>query len=205
MPKPRKKSGSRSIEKRLFIVCEGSKDKSESAYFKSLIKCCHFAGDKVEVRVIDTRKNTGRELVKMAKKIKEFPFDEAWVVYDRDGYTLHAETFSLAKDNKINIAFSAISFEIWILLHFEFTTHVFQKSDEVIKYIKSKNYMNYEKSRTDVYSELKNKLKNAIKNAKKMQNHQIDGNPHGTPIYNMNPYTNIDQLINAIYELQEDE
>lgn len=38
MPKERKKSGSRSITEHIYILCEGAKDKSESAYFKAFIR-----------------------------------------------------------------------------------------------------------------------------------------------------------------------
>ena len=56
MPQKRKQAGSRKIEKRLFIICEGAKDKSESAYFKALIRDCSFRGKRVKVKVIDTKK-----------------------------------------------------------------------------------------------------------------------------------------------------
>ena len=203
MPRKRKKSGSRKLEKRLFIVCEGKKDKSESAYFKALIKDCKFAGEKVEVKVIDTRKNTGKELVKEAKKIKEFSMDEAWVVYDMNGYTKHPETFSIAKNSKINIAFSAISFETWILLHFKYTSKAFLKSEDLIKYINKNNYINYHKDSQDIYIKTRDKIDTAIKNAIQLQKNQIKGNPEGTAVYLFNPYTNINELLDAIYKLQE--
>lgn len=89
MPKPRPKSGSRSVQWRLLIVCEGAKDKSESAYFKALIKDHRNPDNRIEVRVVDTKKNTARELVREAKKLKETKRDQVWAVFDKDGYTLH--------------------------------------------------------------------------------------------------------------------
>lgn len=203
MPKARKKTGNRSIEKRLFIVCEGMADKSESAYFKSLIKDCNFAGDKVVVSVKDTNKNTGKELVKEAIKIKEFPFDQAWVVYDMDGYTKHADTFSLARNKDINIAFTAIAFEFWLLLHFEFTSKSFSKSEEIIKYLKQKGYIDYSKGNSDIYCLTKKNVGDAIHRAKKLRKSQISATSYGTPIYKMNPYTNIDELIELIFSYQK--
>ncbi len=202
MPRPRKRSGSRSIEKRLFILCEGKKGKSEYAYFESLINSCNFKGKKVEVAVIDSKKNTGRELVKEAKKHKEFPEDSLWVVYDKDGYTLHAETFITARDNNINIGFSSISFEYWILLHYEYTTYSFTKCNEVISYMKKKKYIDYSKSSLEIFDFTKDKLSTAITHARRIKVHQKKVNPESTPIYEYNPYTNLDELIEEIFKLQ---
>lgn len=203
MPKKRKKPGTRKIQKRLFIICEGMADKSESAYFKSLLKDCNFVGDKVVVKVKDTNKNTGKELVREAIKAKEFKFDDAWVVYDMDGYTKHAETFSLANNKNIKIAFSAISFEYWILLHFEYTTKSFSKSEEIIKHLKTKKYIDYSKGDKSIYCQIKCNLEESIARAQNIRKSQLSSVSSNTPIYKINPYTNIDELINEILSLQK--
>jgi hypothetical protein len=203
MPKPRKKPGTRAIEKRLYILCEGAKDKSEYSYLNSFLKTCTFSGEKVEIKLVDTKKNTGRELVKEAKKCKTISVDMAWIVYDKDGYTLHSETFDMAKSNNINIAFSSICFEYWILLHFEYTTKPFEKCDDVVKYLIQRKYLNYSKSSLTTFDEVKQNLDNAIKNAKQIREHQIAGNPPRTPIYEFNPYTNMDELLEEILKLQK--
>ena len=52
-------------------------------------------------------------------------YESTWAVFDKDYHPEHKEAFKLAKqeidENKVNIAFSSISFEQWILLHFEKT------------------------------------------------------------------------------------
>jgi len=175
MPKKRKKPGSRQVEKRFFILCEGMQDKSESAYFKAFIKNCRLPDKKVEVKVIDTPKNTGRELVREAKKHREFPHDTVWVVYDKNGYTKHPETFDAARQNNIKIGFSSISFEYWILLHYEFTSRAFVKSEEIIKYLKDKNYLDYRKGNEKIFFLTKALLPKAKDRAKKIQKHQLEG------------------------------
>ncbi len=64
MPKKRKKK-IQNYGKRLFIVCEGSKDKSEEAYLSGFIKTCRIPAT-VKVEVVETKKNTGKELVREA-------------------------------------------------------------------------------------------------------------------------------------------
>ena len=59
--------------------------------------------------------------------------DEVWAVFDHDGHPAIEQAFELAKDQgdgrKVNIAFSSISFEYWILLHFEPSLTTFEKSE----------------------------------------------------------------------------
>lgn len=204
MPKPRKPAGSRNCEKRIYILCEGADKHSEYAYLESLIKNTPIKGDKVQIDLAPTKYNTGRELVeeaskKIEKKFKEI--DEAWVVYDQDGYTLHKDTFESAKQKNVKVAFSATSFEIWILLHYEYTTKQFDKSENIIKYLKEKNYIDYAKNSTNIYSLTKEKLENAKKNAKKIRI-EVEKYDGDKKIYERNPYTNLDLLIEEIQNLE---
>jgi hypothetical protein len=208
MPKNRKNKRKRSYNKKINIICEGAKDKSESAYFKALIRDCRFDTNSVHVEVVDTEINTGLELVKVAKSLlkkdKKFQdIDEYWVVYDKDKYTKHPQTFDQAYGNGINIAFSSICFEVWILLHYEFTTKPFEKWDELIHYMKKeKGFINYEKGNISTYQKTKSKLQNAINNAKKMNKIIQEGHPN-SKIYELNPYTDIYKLIEKIKSLGE--
>ena len=200
MPKKRKEAGSRKVEKKIYILCEGADKHSEYAYLGALIKDTPIKGDKVQIELAPTKYNTGRELVEEASKKIDKKFkniDEAWVVYDQDGYSLHKETFESAKEKGVKIAFSATAFEFWILLHYEYTTKQFPKSEDIIKELKDKNFIDYAKNSKDVYFLTKEKLPNAKQNAKKIriEVEKYDGNKK---IYERNPYTNLDLLIEEI-------
>lgn len=200
MPKKRKEAGTRKVEKKIYILCEGADKHSEYAYLGALIKDTPIKGDKVQIELAPTKYNTGRELVEEASKKIDKKFkniDEAWVVYDQDGYSLHKETFESAKEKGVKIAFSATAFEFWILLHYEYTTKQFPKSEDIIKKLKDKNFIDYAKNSKDVYFLTKEKLPNAKQNAKKIriEVEKYDGNKK---IYERNPYTNLDLLIEEI-------
>ena len=200
MPRKRKEAGSRKVEKKIYILCEGADKHSEYAYLGALIKDTPIKGDKVQIELAPTKYNTGRELVEEASKKIDKKFkniDEAWVVYDQDGYSLHKETFESAKEKGVKIAFSATAFEFWILLHYEYTTKQFPKSDDIIKELKDKNFIDYAKNSKDVYFLTKEKLPNAKQNAKKIRTEveKYDGNKK---IYERNPYSNLDLLIEEI-------
>ncbi len=55
-------------------------------------------------------------------------YNEAWAVYDHDNFTDHQFAKEHANQVNVNIAFSSISFEEWILLHFERNEKAFCKS-----------------------------------------------------------------------------
>lgn len=65
--------------------------------------------------------------------LKDDVFEEAWAVFDRNGHPAHAQAFNLAREpingRTVNIAFSSIAFEHWILLHFERNDTPFVKSE----------------------------------------------------------------------------
>ncbi|MEE0999815.1 MAG: RloB family protein [Treponemataceae bacterium] len=200
MPKKRKQPGTRKYEKVIYILCEGADKHSEPAYFSSLIKNNPIKGNRVKVDIVKTEKNTGRELVQEASKKIEKDFkniDEAWVVYDQDGYTKHAETFELAKTKNVNIAFTATAFEYWILLHYEYTSAIFPKSEDIIRYMTQKKYIDYKKASCDVYEKTANKLEIAMTNAHRLRRDK-EITDYNIPIYKRNPYTNIDVLIEKI-------
>lgn len=200
MPKHRGQAKNiRSYKKALFIVCEG--EETEPNYFEQFIAGCNFRGKPVRVQVVETEENTAKELVKRAKELKEIPTDEVWAVFDKDGYTKHAEAFNMALGNQIKIAFSSISFEYWILLHFEYTTRPFRKADDVIKYIEKKGYFDkYDKGDKGIYQKVKDNVMIAFERAKRVRSYQDAANP-GEKIYRLNPYTNVDELMEAVNEL----
>lgn len=193
----------RGVKSKFYILCESSRDKSEHAYFTSFIKAV-VKSEIYRFEVLPTKYNTGKELVKSAKKLRKSKDDIFWVAYDKDGYSKHPQTFNEAKDNNINIAFSAISFETWILLHYEYTTQEFRKSLEVIKHIKNRHGYDYEKSATDVYHVIKDRQEIATSRAKKLREQVVKSSSYGTPIYDLNPYTDIDKLIEAIKAFAEE-
>jgi len=193
MPKPRTKG--RIVKKRVFIVCEGSK--TEPNYFNHFLEDFNFRGRPVEITVVDTEKNTAVELVEVASKMPEFLDDELWAVFDKDGYTKHETAFALAKEKNVNIAFSSISFEYWILLHFQFVVMEFKKSREIIDYMRKMKFLSFKKNDTKAYNKIKQFTDRAISNSKKIQ-HFYQNQHINKPIYELNPYCNVNELIESI-------
>lgn len=205
MANKRKKSGTRKEQKRIFIVCEGKKNKSEYSYWKAFIDDCKLPLNKVSVEIIDSKKNTAKELIGHVAKLRDFDSDSCWALFDKDGYTKHAQAFSIAKKKMVKIGFSSISFEYWLLIHFRFTTRGYTRSEELIKkeFIHIPELENYNKTDRNIYLALSSSLNKAVINAKKIQKHHEDCCQHKTEMYDWNPYTNLDKLIEDIKSLEE--
>lgn len=193
--------------KSIFIACEGKN--TEPLYFekiKEIKECDDFYSFSLTVypdRNEDKPKSDAIGLINEAiERINEF--DELWVVFDKDGYTKHKEAFELAESNGINVCFSSISFETWVLLHFELNSNPFEKSANIIndKFINNEKYFeNYSKSGDlSIFPYLEDKTTNAfvnssiLKNFNKVHRSQID-------IFDLNPYSDVDVLVKKLLEI----
>jgi len=126
----------------IYLACEGTE--TEYWYFKSLGESLD-EDENVELRVYPDQsdlkemhlknekgvKTDHKNLcVKVAEKLASSQgIDEGWIIIDKDGHLGLEETFSEAIRTDVRIAFSSVSFEHWLLLHFEKNETVFQKSD----------------------------------------------------------------------------
>lgn len=161
--------------------------------------------------------------------LEDGTFDEVWAVFDKDGHPKPEEAYELAKtviEGKIvNIAFSSISFEHWILLHFEKNNTAFLKSECkdgtgenkkpigcgtgvsndcygakcVIGYLKTGQYLDYEKG-MNIYAKIKSKTQLALENSAWLRFQQIN---NALPIWKQNPYTNIDVLVKRLLRIDK--
>lgn len=207
MAKKRKPSTS------VFIACEGSN--TEPLYFEKLKEVMEDEDDYPYAVTVypnkefdENPKTDALGLIHVAVE-RSHEFDELWVVFDKDGYTKHKEAFELAKKRNINIAFSSISFETWVLLHFERSNTVFEKSANIIRdkfHGNDKHLITYAKSGDySVYPHLENRTTEAFKNASWLRNWLSSIDPKYT-VYEANPYTDVDFLVkklllnDAVYE-----
>ena len=84
-------------------------------------------------------------------------------------------------------------------MHYKYTTKQFSKSEDIIKELKKKNFIDYTKDATNVYSITKNNLTVAKQNAKKLRI-EVEKYDSDKKIYERNPYTNLDLLVEEIQD-----
>jgi hypothetical protein len=160
-------------------------------------------------------------------------YDEVWAVYDKDGHASHQEAVELAKniinDKKVNIAFNSISFEYWILLHFENNSTGFQKSmcrtnlpDNKKEYhfcgedshkldcqgtncvcgrIVGQGYLIYEDQKKEfLFSKYFANVNQAVERAVILKNSYIGNH---SPVYDLNPYTTTHRIVFKLLQLPD--
>ncbi|NNA93456.1 RloB family protein [Pseudomonas gessardii] len=111
----------------IYIVCEGIN--TEPHYFTECVK--HYSAGLVELTIIpgagvpDTlvkRAIALRDELLQKKRRSPDSFSSCfrvWTIFDRDEHPLVEESILLAKEHKIDVAFSDPCFEIWPILHLQ--------------------------------------------------------------------------------------
>jgi len=192
------------INKRMLILCEDAK--SSQYYFNS------FKQDEelkrklaaVSIEVYKPENHSPLGLVMEAKRRKQKakkegnPFDEIWVIPDRDGHAKIPEAYDMALANRIEFCISVVCFEYWVLLHFEKTTKSFDNCDDIINYIESKHYKEYSKNK-NCFMDLKKLIPDAIKNGFWLHQQIKTDIDNGKKGYQINPYTDIHKLVDKLY------
>lgn len=187
------------------MFCEG--EKTEPLYIKGYIN--HFHSNKRRIIVLeDTHKNTPIQLVDVAVEAKKqgSANDVIWVVFDRESeakytHALHAKAREKALANKIQIAFSNVCFEFWILLHFEYTAGSYssykdlKRRSSLTKNLKSIGINDYDKALPDLFDKLKDLVPTALKNSERLKIQALTTAERGksAPHY-LNPYVDVHEM-----------
>ncbi len=189
----------------VLIVCEGAK--TEPFYLKGLRG--HLRLSNANIFIAD--KKTGTDPLSVVNfAIKEFNkdpcYDRVYCVFDKDKHTTYAAAVDkirsthLKKGATLHAITSIPCFEIWLLLHFTYTTRSFisagdtsdcsQVETEPKKYITG-----YQKGSRKIFEVIKDKTDVAIMNAKQLEAfHQTSGTD--------NPSTKVYELVEYLQDLR---
>jgi hypothetical protein len=177
----------RSFKSKVLILCEGLTEKN---YFSAMKEDFRLPKT-IAVNVIDCK----GDVTDILKNAKKNGFEKIFVVFDHDNFPKRGDVFKLASQKNANIIFSSICFESWYLFHFKNSTKVFVSEAELEKELKKCTGMeNYQKNDFKHYSILKDKLASAKSNAENVRLSVVENN-YGVEIFNLNPYTNVDELV----------
>ena len=123
--------------------------------------------------------------------------DMAFVIVDLDNKESKAkEIHQLETKNRVEkFIVSNPCFEVWFLLHYEYSTRSYMSADAVVKELR-KHYPGYGKT-SDMYPLLKEVIGVAIANAEKLEDyHRAEEHLH--PDANCNPYTDVHKLVKKL-------
>lgn len=202
MPKKKNKRNKK-VASVFHIFCEG--EKTEPYYINDYIKHHHSEHRNIVV-VEETNKNTPVQLVDIAIKERSNINDVYWVVFDRESITkysheLHSNARKKAEDNNILIAFSNVCFELWFLLHFNYSTASYDscknllKNSSLKKLLRDREIRDYEKGFPYLFDKLKDNVKDAIVNSERLKKEMLkSSDPQRDSVSQLNPYTDVHEL-----------
>ena len=168
----------------VLIVCQGKK--TEPNYFRGLQAA--LALSNANLVILDSMH--GRDALSLVRAgIKEYEndpgiYDRVYCVFDKDSDSHFQNAVQLARNHALGrkgilVATTCVPcFEIWLLLHFEFTTRQYVKSrknspcDNLIADLKKPGRIsNYEKNHKGIYHLVGDKTATAIRHAIRLTRH----------------------------------
>ncbi len=199
-----RKRASRAPYERVLIVCEGRK--TEPYYFLGLRTALRL--NRANVVIADKKKGLDpTALVRYAidEASKDPEFDHVYCVFDKDkhpGYNSAIDrihSISGLRGYSMHAIASIPCFEIWLLLHFLYTTRAYiaplqdSNADLVIRDLKA-HLPDYEKGSKDTFAVLADRTETAIGNAKSLEKfHETSGTD--------NPSTKVHILVEYLQKL----
>lgn len=195
-----RKKASRAGMPAILIVCEGRE--TEPNYIEGL--CGEHRINLANVTIIRGNDSTDvLSLVKRAKMLfeRDRDFDRVFVVFDDDGQALAKAQELAAKRLKtlsgksicIELITSKPSFELWLLLHFEYTTRPFANAAEVTAALGA--YLtNYDKADRRLFLQVASGMDRAVANAERLQRKAAQGG-------DLYPRSNLHALVRSLLEI----
>ena len=201
----RRKGATREPYAVVLIVCEG--EKTEPNYLKGLQKAYQLSN--ANITIVPGDGNDPVSIVKYAletyRKADDI-FDRVFCVFDCDGHVNYQQaldriaTSSLGKKGKLEAITSVPCFELWILLHFVYSTAPFTASggksacEKVVGAVRE-HLPEYEKAMTDVFEKLQPNVDTAVTHAERLAEHNRDTDSE-------NPATKVHELAKYLRELK---
>ena len=187
-------------EKPMIIITAEGRNETEAQYFNNfrtadcpyIIKF-HKAGHLTDPTKLaeSIRKRWGKEEANVRTG------DMAFVIVDLDNKESKAkEIQQLGARNRVEkFIVSNPCFEVWYLLHYEYSTRSYMNADAVMRELK-KHYPQYEKT-SDMYQLLMDRMSEAIVNAEKLENYH-NTEKHANTDVKCNPYTDVHKLVKML-------
>jgi hypothetical protein len=183
----------------VLIVCEGGK--TEPQYLDGLKHA--FKLSSANIRVTSADGTDPVSIVRFAERLvnREGGYDRIYCVFDRDGHSNFPQAIGLIRQLAYQPIVSWPCFEIWVLLHFVYSTAPYNGAgsqsacDLVVREVK-KHFAGYAKGHRGIYGNLESKIDDAIVHAKRLVQHNTSTNSY-------NPSTAMHELVDYLRKLKQ--
>lgn len=190
--------------KEIILIATEGKNKTERNYFREFnrsIKGCAIVfsdGNNTDpVNIVHDALNSADK-----RDIEPRNGDSIYAVFDTDfkKESQISEARKLAERNGVEIILSNPCFEVWLLLHFRYSTRGYQSNNEVIKELNDV-WPEYRKNIAS-FKQLRDRCEDAIENTGKLK--KFHNETKGTDIVERcNPSTDVDKLVTRIIEARK--
>jgi len=186
------------------IVCEG--EKTEPFYFEGARK--HYGLSSANIEIVQA----GGDPLSIARRAiqklnDDRELDRAYCVFDRDTHTTFDEALRLISEHRLSAnrrlfaAYSIPCFEIWLLLHFAYSTAPYspgggRSAAANVLHALQQRWPEYNKGRTDAFEALATRMDKAFENARKLMRHNASA-------VSANPATTIHELVEYLKNLKK--
>ena len=189
----------------VLIVCEG--EKTEPGYLRAARQAYRLSS--VNINIIQSPGSDPMTIINYAdSELIRNGYDRAFCVFDEIGHANFTAAMNKMgqldsyKHGKLRPIISCPCFEIWVLLHYIYTTRSFVGTgkslpcESVIRELK-KTYPTYAKNNPTMFSDLEDKLDDALNNAARLHKYNVSSGSR-------NPSTEMHNLMTYLKELGPD-
>lgn len=190
--------------KSIILIATEGKNKTEKTYFREFNESIKpfniiFAdGNNTDpVKIVNDAILTAHN-----KGIEVDNGDYIFAVFDTDFNKIDQiiEARKLASKNGVSIILSNPCFEVWLLLHFRYSTRGYNSNAEVLNELCNR-WSGYQKNIT-TYQNLQDRCDVAVKNAERLKRFHIDTNGCNQIEY-CNPSTDVYEIVAKLIKLEE--
>jgi RloB-like protein len=141
-------------------------------------------------------------IVRFAERLnREGGYNRIYCVFDRDGHSNFSQAMELIRQLDYQPIVSLPCFEIWVLLHFVYSTAPYNSAgnqsacDLVVREVR-RHFAGYAKGHRGIYGNLESKMDDAVMHAKRLAKHNISTNSY-------NPSTAMHELVDYLRKLKQ--
>ena len=159
--------------------------------------------DNYPIKVEGTGRSTSVLVNEAIKKKSREGYSQVWVVFDKDDNVDFDDAIRLANNNGIKVAWSNESFELWLVLHFQYlraSLSIDAYIDILNKKFKDNKIYNgsYSKTIPNIFDITCDKIDNAISRSEKLREEYRENNIFSQS--DMNPGTTVDILVKELLQ-----
>lgn len=197
---------SRKLNLKILILCEGQTERNYLLEIKNQLPREKQRGIQIDVEHFKRHDplNLVNEAIRRKQKARYegAPYDHLWIAFDHDNLPNRNRAFLKSESNTVKIAYSSFNIEFWFLLHFQYSASPFTNGDDVKDFLRQNFINDYEPGRTRLFPLLGERFEDAETNAERLKRDKQMDIDAGTPIWDLNPYVTIHELVRFIFELK---